>query len=79
LTQLAAIRLFMSATAREIDSAIESDFRIGKRFARATRLYLAVENLDGSSADSGDRQSAKSKDSLSVLDAAIGELEVFTF
>jgi serine/threonine protein kinase len=74
LTQLARINQWLYRAASEGQNTVKVDFRMGKRYARAARLCLGVESVNDAIVKGVSKVGAQNRNTVSVLEAVLGEL-----
>jgi len=74
LTQLAEVKTWLSAAACGEKDVVKVDFRMGKKYARAVRMCLGVDHLDGDMVTTNLGAEAQKDQTAQVLDEVIKEL-----
>ena len=74
LTQLSEVKTWLCVAARGGKDAVKVDFRMGKKYARAVRMCLGVEYLDGEMVTTNLGAEAQKDRTAQALDEVIEEL-----
>ena len=74
LTQLAEVKTWLCAAACGGKEVVKVDFRMGKKYARAVRMCMGVEDLDSETVTANLVAEAQKDRAAQVLDEVIEEL-----